>query len=163
VTDEVIIMIKKFVLIFLILVLISSCQRSQINDEKASQVLALFFSELATGNYAEAATLYGGSYEVLADQNPDLNLDDHAALWNNGCTINGFQCLTIRTINFNELNDSGEYIFTVEFNDPDGNIFVLEPCCGESPTTPPQFQFEYRVIQDGYGKFKVLDLPVYVP
>ena len=156
-------MIKKFVLIFLILVLIRRCQPSQINDEKASQVLTLFFSELANGNYAEAATLYGGSYDVLADQNPDLSIDDHSALWNNGCMTNGYQCLTIRTITFNVLNDSGEYIFTVEFNDPDGNIFVLEACCGENPTTPPQFQFEYRVVKDGYGNFKVLDLPVYVP
>lgn len=156
-------MIKKFSLILLVFVLFSACYPSLSDSEKASRVLTSFFSELSNGNYSEAADLYGGSYEILSNFNPDLNADDHAALWKNGCKINGLQCLTIRTITFNELSDSGEYVFTVEFNDPAGNLFVLEACCGEDPTTPPQFQFEYRVVKSVDGEFLVLDLPVYVP
>ena len=154
---------QRIVHIVLVCMLLSACQPSQGDADNASQVLNLFFSELANENFAEAVILYGGSYEVLADLNPDYDVDDNAALWSNGCQVNGFQCLTVRTTTFNELNDLGEYIFTVEFNDPDGNLFVREACCGETPTTPPQFQFEYRVIKDGEGNFKVLDLPVYIP
>lgn len=156
-------MIKKNSIILLAFMLLSACYPSLSNSEKASQTLSSFFSELSNGNYVEAADLYGGNYEILADFNPDLDADDRAALWQKGCQINGLQCLTVRTITFNELLDSGEYIFTVEFNDPDGNLFVLEACCGEEPTTAPQFQFEYRVVKAGGGEFQVLDLPVYVP
>lgn len=156
-------MINRIILIFFVCMLISGCQPSQGNVKKASQVLTLFFRELSNGNYAEATALYGGSYEVLANMNPDLDKDDHAALWNNGCQINGFQCLTIRTISFNQQSESGEYIFTVEFKDHTGELFIQEACCGENPTEPPQFQFEYRVVQAENGKMQVLDLPVYVP
>jgi hypothetical protein len=156
-------MIKKYSLILLAFVLFSACYPGLSDTEKASQALTRFFSELSNGNYAQAADLYGGSYQILADFNPGLDADDHPALWENGCQINGLQCLTIRTITFNELLDSGEYIFTVEFNDPAGNLFVLEACCGENPITAPQFQFEYRVVEAGGGEFLVLDLPIYVP
>lgn len=156
-------MIKKYALILLIVVLLNGCYPGLSDSEKASQVLTRFFSELSNGNYADAADLYGGGYEILANFNPDLDANDHVSLWENGCQINGLQCLTIRTITFNQLLDTGEYIFTVEFNDPAGNLFVLEACCGEEPTTAPQFQFEYRVVKAGGGEFQVLDLPVYVP
>lgn len=160
---EEIIMIKKYSLILLALVLLSACYPRLSDSEKASQALNRFFSELSNGNYAEAADLYGGSYEVLTNFNPDLEANDHVSLWKSGCQINGLQCLTTRTITFNQLLDSGEYVFTVEFNDPAGNQFVLEACCGEDPTTAPQFQFEYRVVKSGNGDFLVLDLPIYVP
>ena len=107
--------------------------------------------------------MYGGSYEILVGYNPDLNPDDHAALLQNGCLLNGFQCLSMRTVTFKEITPKGEYIFTAEFNNPDGSLFELGACCGETPTTPPQVQFEYRVMEGGDGNFAVLDLPVYVP
>lgn len=156
-------MIKKYSLILLLLVLLSACYPSLSDSEKASQALTRFFSELSNGDYAEAADLYGGSYEILADFNPDLEVNDRVSLWKNGCQINGLQCLTIRTITFNEHLDSGEYVFTVEFNDAAGNLFVLDACCAEYPTIEPQFQFEYRVVKTAGGDFLLLDLPVYVP
>ncbi|MFU8772765.1 MAG: hypothetical protein ACNA8H_10145 [Anaerolineales bacterium] len=37
----------------------------------------------------------------------------------------------------NQLTSSGDYLFTVEVNNPDNSLFVLEA----DPTTPPQFLF----------------------
>ncbi|UCF27039.1 MAG: hypothetical protein JSW42_10360 [Chloroflexota bacterium] len=156
-------MIKNYFMIILAFVLLSACYPGRNDSEKANQAITDFFSELSNGNYGKAVTLYGGSYGILTNFNPDLDANDHVALLKNGCQINGLQCLTIRTITFNELSESGEYIFSVEFNDPAGNLFVLEACCGENPTMVPQFQFEYRVVQGRDGKMRVLDLPVYTP
>ena len=132
-------------------------------ENLAQQALIDFFSNLAKGDYESAAALYGGSYETLVTDNPALDPDDHVGLWKNACTVNGFQCINIRAITFNELTQKGEYIFTVEFENTDGRLFELGACCGEAPTTPPQFQFEYRVVENGEGTFLVLDLPVIVP
>jgi hypothetical protein len=158
-------MFKKYftIVCILVAVLLSACAPKTADSEQARQALSAFFEALSGAQYAEAAQLYGGSYETLAGYNPDIDPDDHAALWRRGCMVNGLQCLTIRTATFNELTANGEYIFTVEFTNPDNSLFVLEACCGENPTTPPQFQFEYRVVEDRDGGFRVLDLPVYVP
>lgn len=99
----------------------------------------------------------------MVEDNPALDPDDHLELWRNACEVNGFQCLNTRIVTFNEITQKGEYIFTVEFENPDGSLFVSGACCGETPTTPPQFQFEYRVVESGEGTFLVLDLPIYVP
>jgi hypothetical protein len=151
------------IILFWVIGLLVTCVRIPNDQEQASVVLTTFFSALEDGNYGEAVQLYGGSYETLAAFNPDLNPDDHITLWKNGCQINGLQCLSIHTTTLNELTTSGEFIFTVEFSTPDGKLFVLEACCGENPSTPPQFQFEYRVVKDGNGKFRVLDMPVFLP
>jgi hypothetical protein len=107
--------------------------------------------------------LYGGSYKTLSEYNPDINPDDHAALWQAGCQFNGFQCLSIHAATLNEISAAGEYIFTVEFNNSDNSLFALDACCGRDLNAPPQFQFEYRVVHVGNGYFQVLDLPVYMP
>lgn len=127
------------------------------------QVLLTFFDRLATQQYATAALLYGGSYEALVGYNPGVDPDDVAALWQNGCQVNGLQCLPVRIATFNEETAVGETLFTVQFSNPDGSLFVRAACCGETPTTPPAFEFDYRVVQGGDGQFRVLDMPVYVP
>ncbi len=147
----------------LTVVLLSACVLNNGDAEQARQALIAFFEKLSSGQYEGAVQLYGGGYETLVGYNPDTDPDDHATLWQNGCQVNGFQCLTVRTATFNERTAKGEYILTVEFNLPDGSLFVLEACCGENPTTPPQFQFEYRVVEGGDGQFRVLDMPVYMP
>ena len=151
------------IICILAVVLLSACALKTGDTNQAHQVISTFFSELSKGNYAKAAKLYGGSYEILVSFNPEMDADDHAGLWQNGCQINGLQCLTTRTITYNESNDRGEYIFTVEFNAPDGDLFVLEACCGEDQSTLSQFQFEYRVLEGKDGEFHVLDMPVYMP
>jgi len=148
-------------MIFFFASLIAACTTP--NEALAQRALTEFFSSLEQGDYITAAMLYGGSYEILVTNNPALDPDDLAGLWKNTCTVNGFQCINIRTITFNELTQKGEYIFTVEFENSDGSLFELGACCGETPTTPPRFQFEYKVVESGDRTFLVLDLPVYVP
>jgi len=148
--------------IFAVLVL-SSCATSTGKEDQAHQALRVFFERLAQGEYEAAAAQYAGSYETLVSFNPGLDPDDHVALWQSGCQVNGLQCLTVRTATFNVMAGPGLYIFTVEFNAHDGSLFVLGACCGEDPTTPSQSQFEYRVVEGEDGQFLVLDMPVYVP
>jgi len=71
------------------------------------QVLSAFFNRLAAGQYAAAATLYGGSYETLVGFNPDIDPVDVAALWRHGCEMNGLQCLLVRIASFNEQTAVG--------------------------------------------------------
>lgn len=153
--------IHGLMILFFFASLIAACTTPK--ETLAQQALIDFFSSLEQGYYPAAAMLYGGSYEILVTNNPELDPDNLAGLWENACTVNGFQCINIRAITFNELTLKGEYIFTVEFENSDGSLFELGACCGETPTTPPQFQFEYRVVESGDGVFLVLDLPVYVP
>lgn len=143
--------------------LLGACASGADEQDQAQQVLQDFFGRLSNGEYAEAADLYGGSYETLVSFNPELDPDDHATLWMSGCQINGLQCLAIRTTTYNEVTGSGEYLFTVEFSNPDSSLFIREACCGENPADPPQSQFEFRVVKGGDGYFRVLDMPVYVP
>jgi len=147
----------------LVVLLLGSCAKNSGKQEEAQQALQVFFERLAGGEYEAAVAQYGGSYEILISFNPTLNPADKAALWQSGCQINGLQCLTVRTAIFKESSNTGEYIFTIEFNARDGSLFVLDACCGENPTTPPQSQFEYRVGEGEDGQFRVLDLPVYTP
>ncbi len=152
-----------FCIWILVLALLSSCATSMAKSDRAAEVLRAFFDHLAQGEYEAAASLYGGSYETLVVFNPDLDPDDYTALWQRGCQVNGLQCLPVRTVTFNEVTLNGEYIFTVEFSNPDDSLFVLGACCGEHPTMPHQFQFEYRVVAGSDGSFLILDLPIYIP
>jgi hypothetical protein len=130
---------------------------------EAHEVLINFFSLLSAGKYEEAATLYGGSYEQLQVNNPDVDANDHATLLQRACEINGLQCLQVRTATFKSLQGA-TYVFQVEFSNADGSLFVLGPCCGANETEmPPVSQFEYRVSMTAAGKFSVMDLPPYVP
>jgi hypothetical protein len=153
---------KKFLPILLIFVLVS-CSYSPPDTELARDALQEFFEDLSRGNYSNAVDLYGGNYDILLSFNPDIAADDRASLWENGCKINGLQCLRIRTINYSGRNESGAYIFELEFNAPEGDLFVVESCCDENQSTTFQSKFEYRVAVDKDGNFQVLDLPVYLP
>ena len=157
--------IKSSMIVMLIFIMLmpSACASNNRDKQQAHRVLVGYFEELSEGNYRAAADLYGGSYEILVGYNPDIDPDDHAALWQRGCLTNGLKCLAIRTVTFNERTPSGEYLFTVEFNNSDESLFILDACCGDNPVSPPKFQFEYRVVEDDDGNFRVLDLPVYVP
>ena len=147
----------------LVVLLLGSCATNTGKREQAHQALQVFFERLAGGEYEAAVAQYGGNYETLVSFNPDLDPDDHAALWQSGCKVNGLQCLTIHAATFTELSDAGEYIFTIEFNAHDGSLFILDACCGGNPTKPPQSQFEFRVAEGGDGQFRVVDMPVYIP
>ncbi|NWG34072.1 MAG: hypothetical protein HXY42_06485 [Chloroflexi bacterium] len=150
---------------FILLVLfLSACAPSKGETEQAHETLAAYFDALNQADYEMVIELYGGSYEGMINSNPSLDPDDRLALWKNACTINGNKCdLQVRTMTFGEGTDD-TYSFIVEFNNPDGTLFTLGPCCGaRAGDFPPVSEFEYRVRKLSSGKFVVLDMPVYVP
>ncbi|KAF0106629.1 MAG: hypothetical protein FD146_2428 [Anaerolineaceae bacterium] len=149
--------------VILLAALLAACAPGASRAGEARQALVAFFDHLNCGEYAEADALYGGDYEALVSFNPALDPADHAALWQNGCRMNGLQCLTVRSATLKD-HHSDTYVFFVEFNDPNGSLFVRGPCCGATETEmPSESHFEYRVAETADGQFKVLDLPVYVP
>ena len=130
---------------------------------EAHDVLVDFLTLLQEKKYAEAVPLYGGEYEALQVFNPEIDPDDHLALWTWACDNLLLQCLEVRSATFKELRGDS-YVFQVEFNNPDGSLFVRGPCCGASETEmPPVSQFEYLVSRDADGRFVVMNTPPYVP
>lgn len=97
--------------------------------------------------------------------NPDLDPQDRASLFKNACTINGFQCLQVRSARRQErVERSGEYRFVVEFSTPTGETFVLGPCCGATETEmPSRSEFPFTVVKIGEDEYRVEDLPIYTP
>lgn len=135
---------------------------SQVTE--AQETLTDFFDSLQSGQYSEAAGIYGGSYESLIGWNPATDPKNQAELLRNGCTFNGLNCLRTRSVNLVDQPAPGEYVFLVEFESPDGGIFVLGPCCGADETEqPPVSKFPIRVIHNEEGDFLVMDLPPYSP
>ena len=130
---------------------------------EAHDALVNFLTLLASKNYAEAVPLYGGEYEQLQVFNPEIAPDDFAALWAWSCDHQLLQCLEVRSATFKELSGDS-YVFQVEFNNPDGSLFVLGPCCGASETEmPPVSQFEYTVSRNAEHRYVVMNTPPYMP
>lgn len=130
----------------------------------AESALIDYFSALNQGDYAKAASLYGGSYELLQSYNPTLDSEDYAALLQAGCNFNGLMCLPVREVLSVQTSDPDEFFFKVEFANPDGSTFALGPCCGETEETmPPQSTFMIGVSCQEDGDCQVQDLPPYVP
>ncbi len=131
--------------------------------EKARATLMEFLTRLHTGDYAEAIPLYRGDYEALKVFNPEIEPSDHLALWSWACDNRLLQCLAVRSATLLH-QESDTYVFQVEFNNPDGSLFVLGPCCGADETEmPPESQFEFTVTKNAEGNFVVLNTPPYVP
>lgn len=120
--------------------------------ERAREALLQFFSLLHLARYSEAAAYYGGDYSVLRDWNPDVPEGDYAKLFENACTVNGLQCLEIRTASPGAELKPGVYQYSVDFTTPDGSVFVYGA----------ERQFTYTVLKAD-GRFLVQELPVYVP
>lgn len=134
------------------------------DEALAADALFTFFDKLQAGDYAEAAEYYGGSYEVLTGDNPNVTPDDVATLWRNGCSINGFNCLAARSLTLADRPGAGEYLFNVEFSTREGELFVQLPCCGVDETEqPPVSVFPILVARGEDGRYRVLDLPPYTP
>ena len=119
---------------------------------------------VASSFAAQAADLYGGSYDVMQDHNPDFDPDDHAALLRNACTINGAQCLEIRGATLKGQPSPTEYQFGVEFSNDDGSLFTPGPCFGDKNSDRPhQKEFIYTVRLECTGKYLTLEMPIYLP
>jgi hypothetical protein len=154
--------LKSFICGLFMIFLWSGCTIPPQDSERAKGSLLIFYDYLSAGNYANAVELYGGSYETLISLNPELSPNDSVSLWKNGCQVNGFHCLSIRSATLKEQMGSA-FVFTVEFNNPDGSLFMRGPCCGtESTTDPLVSQFDFLVVIVG-NAYKIQNLPVYVP
>lgn len=130
---------------------------------EAKGTLIQFFDLLHAKQYADADVLYGSDYEQLKIFSSDTNPADHAKLWADACQLAGLQCLKVRTATFKNLQGD-TYLFQVEFNNPDGSLFVLVPCCGSNATDMPSVsKYEYHLTRNTNGKFVVMELPPYVP
>jgi hypothetical protein len=130
----------------------------------ALRSLTAFFSHLHAGEYEQASALYGGTYDVMIDHNPDIDPDDHAALFRNACRINGAQCLEIWSVVLEGRPSPAELKFAVEFKNDDGSLFVRGPCCGEAETDlTSQSVFVYTVVKSTADDYVVLEMPVYAP
>ena len=124
-------------------------------------VLLAFLGALAEKRYAEAAALYGGSYEQLFAWNQSItSTTDYAELWRHGCEINGLQCLPVRDIQDSiEVDQAYEYL--VRFSRPDGTLFRLPTCCDVANQDNGQSEFPFRV-NSGADAMLVLTMPPYV-
>jgi hypothetical protein len=132
------------------------------DPELARYALVSFFTFLHDGRYAEAAPLYGGPYDVIRDNNPDIPEDDYAALWQAVCTHQTL-CLSVARIVDEKVVAQDEFEFVIEFIWRDGTLFKLGPCCGATEAEmPPVWQFPYTVKKIE-GKFQVMEGPVYMP
>jgi len=130
----------------------------------AEKAIIDFFYALHKRDYAKAASLYGGTYELLQDYNPILDPKDHRALLQAGCELNGLMCLPVREVLYFQTSSPQVFLFEVKFTNPDGSTFELGPCCGETEETmPPQSTFMISVRCQDDNACHVLDLPPYVP
>jgi hypothetical protein len=129
---------------------------------EAEAILTAYLTALHEGRYEEAAAFYGGTYDTLVANNPDVSPSDHASLLERWCTMNGGQCLPVLAVLSHEQTSSTGYSFIVQFADEQGALFEIGPCCGEPDTGQRTTDFTYNV-QRGGGTYKVLELPPYVP
>ncbi len=135
--------------------------------EHAQQTLIDFFSLLHNGEYSEAIERFADDadtqfYETARQNNVDVDPNNEAALMEAACTYQ-LRCMEILNVVSGEQISDTEFVFTVEFANEDGTLFVLGPCCGSNETEmPPVSQFEYRVEKVG-SEFLVHGSPVYVP
>jgi hypothetical protein len=137
---------------------------SQSDDQRARDVLIEFLQSLHNSEYDKAAQLYAGTYETMRDHNPSTNPDDHVALLRNACTINGAQCLQVKSAALDQKVSNTEFVFRVEFLNGDGTLFVLGPCCGGNETDfPPQSVFYLTVVKTDKDNYVVMDMPPYAP
>jgi len=133
--------------------------------DHARQTLVDFFSLLGNGEYGEAVERHADDaefYDTARMNNADVDPNDRVALMEAACTYQ-LRCLEILNVVNDEQVSDTEFLFVVEFENPDGTLFVLGPCCGADETEmPPVSQFEYRVEKVD-SEFLVHGSPVYVP
>jgi hypothetical protein len=133
-------------------------------DAQASSTLRSFFAYLNQGDYEQAVRLYGGSYEELYYMNPTINPENKADLLESGCQFNGFMCMKVLNESLVEVKETREFMFEVNFANPDGSLYIMGPCCGASEeVSPPKSNFLIHVICETEDICRVLDLPPYVP
>ncbi|UCC52414.1 MAG: hypothetical protein JSV68_00320, partial [Anaerolineaceae bacterium] len=72
------------------------------------------------------------------------------------------RCLPAKTIMAMGTDAPNTYAFAVQFEEPDGSLFVFKHGVDWAEDTFPKSQFEFTVMRAG-DSFVVQDLPVHVP
>lgn len=158
--------IKSVFSLFLIL-LLTACSGAADRDdlESAQRTLENYFFSLANGDYGTAVDLMADNPEfwlAARQNNPEVNPNDPAALMAAACQYQ-YMCLPLREVISAQQLSPDEYRFVVRFSAPDGELFVLGPCCGADETEmPPVSEFSYSVIRSD-GQFRAAAEPIYVP
>ncbi|NOK60722.1 MAG: hypothetical protein GFH27_549297n323 [Chloroflexi bacterium AL-W] len=129
------------------------------DTEQAREVLETYLTALHEGRYADAAALYGGTYEALHGMNPSVDREDYSGLLTNACEFNGYQCLAVHSVTLEEAVSPTEHVFLVEFVDNNGEVFRFTPPRGSSEE--PRTQFPFTVVQQN-EVLQVLELPQYM-
>src|SRR5512134_270633 len=111
---------------FFFLALIAACSSALQDSETGRQALMGFFTALYEERYDQAAQMYVGTYDDLVYMNPRFDPNDHAALWKQGCQVNGMHCYPVLSAVFKEQTGD-TFVYTVEFTGKDGGRFVLGP------------------------------------
>lgn len=150
-------------LVILVLLLAITLIGCTVGDsDKAQTALTDYFYYLNQGEFGQAAKLYGGDYDLLADWNPGIDSADHAKLFELGCLVNGLQCLPIMEVGAVEHSAEGVYEFYVQFENQDGSRFVLDEANAATNPTGTESTFKYTVFLSG-DSFLVRELPPYLP
>ena len=140
--------------------------RAVFTQQAVSQVagalgaLTDYFKALNGADFVLAAKLYGGPTDWLQAANPDIK-DNLPAWLENACKNNGLVCMLPRSSQYRGPDSRGGYQFYIEFNNPDGSLFVQGPCCGET-SGPSISRFVFSVLPTG-SPWQVMELPPYVP
>jgi hypothetical protein len=146
---------------------VASATEDTTDLDHARQTLIDFFSLLSNRDYEGAVLRFADDaetdfYATALRNNADVDPASPAALMQAACTYQ-LRCMEILNLISSEQVSETNFVFMVEFANPDGTLFVLGPCCGSNETEmPPVSQFEYRVEMVG-SEFFVHGSPVYVP
>ena len=143
------------------LFLLAACS-SSVRIDQAEEVLRTYLADLHGGYYEGAALLFGGTFDQLEANNPDIDPTDRAGLLQRWCEQNGGVCLPIQIVVSRKAAGGGTFTFVVELAHDDGTTFEIGPCCGEEDTGERTRDFTFTV-QSSAGLFQVLELPPYVP
>jgi len=133
-----------------------------VNTDQAEYVLTRYLTSLHDGYYDDAALLYGGPYDLLQADNPDIAPTDEAGLLSRWCQQNGGVGLPIQTVVSREAAGGETYTFAVQLANDDGSTFEIGPCCGEEDTGQRTREFTFTVKSID-GLFQVMAVPPYVP
>lgn len=162
---------KKLAILIFILAL-SGCQQntsssldgSYLSEQLAAETIQSFFQVLYEEDYQRASDLYGGSYAVLENYNPDLDPGNRPQLWKRACQVNGFVCLPVKKVIEVKTISRGKYEVSVSFQTPDGELFVRSDCCGSTEAKNQlETVFTFQIEENQEGQAQVMDLPVYQP
>ena len=126
--------------------------------QQAQETLTTFYDHLHNGRYADAAALYGGSYEAMVEHNPDFDANDQAGLLQQACMVNGAICLGVETAVLTNQPNPDEFHFLVEFADADGTPFTIQ-----LPEQPPQTQFPVTIQMTESGSYRIVTPLAYSP